>query len=67
MPYELEKPKPGIREVKLAVNPNTEFEKLVEILRETLVVPEIPGVRGCAPCLSGLERFVLQSEILPTR
>ncbi len=66
MAYELEKPRPGIREVNLAVSKDTDFDTLVKVLRETLVVPELPGVRGCAPCLSGLDRFVLQSDILRT-
>lgn len=66
MGYELDEKRPGIREVNLAISNDTDFETLVKVLRETLVVPDLPGVRGCAPCLSGLDRFVLQSDILRT-
>jgi len=63
---ELDQPRAGTRDISVAVDPNTDFDRLVKVLQETLVVPEMPGVRGCAPCLSGLDRFVLQSAILPT-
>ena len=38
---------------------------IVEYLKEALVVPELGDVRGCRPCLSGLERLVVESHILP--
>lgn len=62
----LEKPRVGTRELAVALDPNTPFEEIVRYLQETLVVPEIPGIRGCQPCLSGLDRLVVQSSILPT-
>ena len=55
----------GVRHVTVAVEANTSFKDLVAILEKTLVVPELPGVRGCAPCLSGLDRFVLEDLVLP--
>lgn len=64
---ELSEARPGTREIKFAVAPNADFDSIVRALKATLVVPELPGVRGCAPCLSGLDRLVLQSAILPTQ
>ena len=55
---------PGTREIRVAVSPQTNFRALVKALEQTLVVPKIPGVRGCNPCLSGLDRFVIESSIL---
>ncbi len=50
----------GLREIKLALEPNMEFERIVEVLRETLTV-RLP--KGCAPCLSGLDRLVIDSVV----
>jgi hypothetical protein len=36
------------------------FDEIVAVLKQTLTVPELPGVRGCRPCLSGLDRFIIQ-------
>jgi len=66
MGYELEKPRTGVREYKVALTSDTRFEDIVKVLEKTLTIPELPGVRGCAPCLSGLDRFVIQSDLLAT-
>jgi hypothetical protein len=50
----------GTKEIRVAVAPNGGFDALVKVLRETLVVPEVPGFRGCRPCLSGLDRFIIE-------
>ncbi|MEO6196023.1 MAG: hypothetical protein ABIS20_23635 [Thermoanaerobaculia bacterium] len=55
----------GVRHITVAVESTTSFKDLVTILEKTLVVPELPGVRGCGPCLSGLDRFVLEDLVLP--
>ncbi len=55
---------PGTREIRIAVSPQTDFKSLVKALEKSLVVPKLPGVRGCAPCLSGLDRFVFENVIL---
>jgi hypothetical protein len=55
----------GVRHITVAVESTTSFKDLVAILEKTLVVPELPGIRGCAPCLSGLDRFVLEDLVLP--
>jgi hypothetical protein len=51
---------PGVRELSLALDPNMEFEKLVDVLREQLTF-KFP--RGCAPCLSGLDRLTIDSVV----
>lgn len=56
--------KPGVKEVVLALEPDMKFEAIVKVLQEVLVVPELPGIRGCRPCLSGLDRFIIQSNVL---
>lgn len=48
-----------LREMTLAVG-DADFDEIVEILRKVWVVPELPGVRGCDPCRSGLDRFVIE-------
>jgi hypothetical protein len=62
---EVRKRHSGVRHISIAVDSNTSFKDLVSILEKTLVVPELPGIRGCAPCLSGLDRFVLEDVVLP--
>lgn len=64
--YQLKKARPGVRSMTVAVSATTSFKDLVKILEKTLTVPELPGVRGCAPCLSGLDRVLLQDELLST-
>ncbi|GAA1865234.1 hypothetical protein GCM10009715_10510 [Paeniglutamicibacter psychrophenolicus] len=51
---------PGIREVRIALEPDMEFGKMVEVLKEALTF-NFP--RGCAPCLSGLDRLAIDSVI----
>lgn len=58
--YEAEKKQPGVREISIALAPDTSFKDIVSYLEKTLVVPELPGVRGCGPCLSGLDRLVIR-------
>ena len=51
---------PGVRELSLALDPDMEFEKFVDVLREQLTF-KFP--RGCAPCLSGLDRLTIDSVV----
>jgi hypothetical protein len=48
----------GLREMVLAVD-DVGFDEIVKILREVWTVPELPGIRGCQPCRSGLDRLVI--------
>jgi hypothetical protein len=54
----------GTKEIRLALNSHTDFDTLVKVLREVLVVPELPGIRGCRPCLSGLDRFIIEDPAM---
>ncbi|WP_417373499.1 hypothetical protein [Glutamicibacter protophormiae] len=50
----------GIRELRIALEPDMEFDKIVDTLKEALTL-NFP--RGCAPCLSGLDRLAIDSVI----
>lgn len=58
------KRKAAFSEIRLTLAPDTPFEDIVGILKESLTIPELPGFRGCRPCLSGLDRFILQDEVM---
>ena len=49
-----------VSELRVSVQSNMPFDQLVSILKETLTVPDLPGVKGCRPCLSGLDKFILE-------
>ena len=49
----------GVRELHVAL-PNVGFDEIVQILRKVWTVPELPGIKGCAPCRSGLDRLVIE-------
>jgi hypothetical protein len=51
--------KGGLRELHVAL-PDVPFDELVQILRKIWVVPKVPGIRGCDPCRSGLDRIVIE-------
>jgi hypothetical protein len=52
-----------VREVTLAVG-NQSFDEIVEILRRVWVVPELPGIKGCDPCRSGLDRLIIEDAAI---
>jgi hypothetical protein len=54
----------GPKEIAVAVRPDTSFDSLVKSLQAILTLPELEGFGGCQPCLSGLDRLVLKSNIL---
>lgn len=56
--------KAGLSEVRLAMAPNTPFKDIVAALEKTLTLPELPGIRGCRPCLTGLDRFVIEDPAM---
>ena len=55
-----ERREPGVRQLSLALDPEMDFERLVGVLKDTLTF-DFP--RGCAPCLSGLDRVTIDSVI----
>ncbi|GGD29036.1 hypothetical protein [Nocardioides daphniae] len=50
----------GVRELRIALEPDMEFDRFVDVLKESLTF-NFP--RGCAPCLSGLDRLTIDSVI----
>ena len=49
----------GVKELRVAV-PDTDFDEIVAFLRKVWVVPKLPGIRGCDPCRSGLDRLIIE-------
>jgi hypothetical protein len=54
------KRKVAVTEMHVALASSASFEDLVAALKVTLTVPELPGFKGCRPCLSGLDRFIIE-------
>lgn len=54
----------GPKQIVLAFRPDTSFDSIVKSLQATLTLPELEGFGGCRPCLSGLDRLVINSNIL---
>lgn len=50
----------GVREIRLALDSKAEFKEIVGVLERVLTIKDLPGIRGCAPCLSGLDRLVIE-------
>lgn len=60
MPAKAALREPGLREMKLALDPRMDFKSIVQLLEDALTL-RMP--KGCAPCLSGLDRLVIDSTI----
>lgn len=54
----------ALSEIRLSLAADTSFDDIVATLKETLTIPELPGLRGCRPCLSGLDRFILEDIVM---
>ena len=54
---------PQVRQIGLALSSDMPFDKIVDVLKQTLTIPELPGLKGCRPCLSGLDRFVIEDIV----
>jgi hypothetical protein len=52
-----------VREMTLSIGGDQDFDSIVETLRKVWVVPELPGIKGCNPCKSGLDRFVIEDDM----
>ncbi len=50
--------------LNLAIDSDTSFKEIVKQLEVVLTLPKGIAPRGCDPCLSGLDRLVLESRIL---
>ena len=64
MPEIRRKPRLGTKEIRIALASDTDFDSIVKYLRKTLVVPELPGITGCDPCRSGIDRIVIEDPLL---
>jgi hypothetical protein len=53
---------PGLRELRVVLEPQMEFDAIVETLKEALTF-RVPLGGGCGPCLSGLDRIAIDSTI----
>jgi hypothetical protein len=49
---------PSLISYRLAAD--TPFDELVKHLEVALTLPPVGRFKGCAPCLSGLDRFVFE-------
>ena len=58
------KQKAAITEMRLSLKQGMPFEEIVAALKVTLTLPELPGFRGCRPCLSGLDRLVIDDIVM---
>ncbi|MEA2563374.1 MAG: hypothetical protein QOH06_4878 [Acidobacteriota bacterium] len=63
MPELKRKGEAGVRELRLALDSRTDFKEVVGILERVLTIKDLPGIKGCAPCLSGLEKLVIQDLV----
>jgi hypothetical protein len=54
------KRKVAVTQMHVALTSSSSFDDLVAALKITLTVPELPGFKGCRPCLSGLDRVVIE-------
>lgn len=60
------KPAEGVKEIRLSMTSTSNFDSIVKTLKEVLTLPEIGNFRGCRPCLSGLDRIILEDPAFRT-
>jgi len=60
------KPAEGVKEIRLSMTATSSFDSIVKTLKEVLTLPEIGNFRGCRPCLSGLDRIILEDPAFRT-
>ncbi|RPI43033.1 MAG: hypothetical protein EHM59_16405 [Betaproteobacteria bacterium] len=56
--------KVAMSEMRVSIDSQLPFDQIVAVLKAALTVPELPGVRGCRPCLSGLDRFIIEDIVM---
>jgi hypothetical protein len=56
---------PRVRQLSVQLAADTSFKDLVKHLEIVLTLPKELAPRGCAPCLSGLDKLVFDSKVLP--
>ena len=56
---------PGLKEIRLALTPDTDFKSIVATLEQLLTVKgPLQPHGGCGPCLSGLDRVIIDSTVI---
>jgi hypothetical protein len=50
--------------MRVSIDSQLSFDQIVAVLKVALRVPELPGVRGCRPCLSGLDRSIVEDIVM---
>jgi hypothetical protein len=50
----------GPGEVRFRIGKDTPFDELVATMEKVLTLPEVGRFKGCAPCMSGLDKFVFE-------
>lgn len=56
----------GMAEMRLSLPTDAKFDDIVAALKAVLTIPELPGFKGCRPCLSGLDRFIVEDIVQRT-
>jgi hypothetical protein len=51
---------PGLRAARIALEPETSFEAIVEQLKQVLTIGDL---KGCGNCLSGFDRIIIDSTV----
>lgn len=54
----------GVKHVVVAVSDTTDFKDLARMFERVLTIPDLPGIKGCAPCLSGLDKIVFENPLV---
>jgi hypothetical protein len=50
----------AVKELRVSIPDGGSFDDIVAFLRKVWVVPKLPGIRGCDPCRSGLDRLIIE-------
>lgn len=60
MPSDTTEQQAAVARMHLDLTSTTSFDGTVAVLKQTLTVPKLPGFEGCRPCLSGLDRPIIE-------
>ena len=60
MPSDTTEQQAGVTQMHLDLTSTTSFDGIVAVPKQALTVPKLPGFEGCRPCLSGLDRPIIE-------
>lgn len=60
MPSVTTRQQAAVTQMHLGLMSTTSFDDIVAVLKQTPTVPELPGFKGCRPCLPGLDRLIIE-------